>query len=278
LNFEEKLLGINIIGLTMKAVVFDNSGTLIKRYRALKDLRSGSICDNVNSIEVVDDDINRALVVLQTDPSKCIMKARPDQTIYNFLKKNDIKFDVSYSDVDINKEELLNAIKHDNSLISDLQDTYKTVMDKQYNVHICSGSGFIVNMKKGEVEFTITAGGKIFKEVPEVISELKNRNINVYVASGDRKASLEQLADYINIPIENIFDTASSRRKKEIIKELKENYKVMMVGNSSNDILALQEADIGVLTLQQGDTTPDKVFKAAEYVINNISEILNIDF
>ena len=133
-------------------------------------------------------------------------------------------------------------------------------------------------MKKGTVEFTITAGGKIFKEVPDVISELQNRNIKVYVASGDRKASLEQLADYTNIPIENVFDTASSRRKKEIIKELKENYKVMMVGNSSNDILALEEADIGVLTLQQGDTTPDKVFKAAKYVVNNISEILNIDF
>ena len=25
----------------MKAVVFDNSGTLIKRYRAIKDLRNG---------------------------------------------------------------------------------------------------------------------------------------------------------------------------------------------------------------------------------------------
>jgi soluble P-type ATPase len=278
LKGKKRLIALNIIGLNMKAVVFDNSGTLIKRYRALKDLRNGVICDNVNSIEVVDKDINRALVVLQTDPSKCIMKARAEQTIYDFLKKNDIKFDVSYSDVDIGKNELLDSIKDDNSLMSDLQETYKTVMDKHYNVHICSGSGFIVNIKKGKVEFTITAGGKIFKEVPDVISELKKRNINVYVASGDRKASLEQLAEYINIPHENVFDTASSRRKKEIISELKENYKVMMVGNSSNDILALEEADIGVLTLQQGDETSDKVYKAAEYVVNNISEILNIAF
>jgi P-type E1-E2 ATPase len=262
----------------MKAVVFDNSGTLIKRYRALKDLRNGIICDDVNSIEVVDHDINRALVVLQTDPSKCIMKAKPEQTIYHFLKKNNVKFDVSYSDEDIGKSEVLNAIKGDNSFMRDVQDTYKTVMDKQYNVHICSGSGFIVNMKKGKVEFTITAGGKIFKEVPNVVSELKNRNINIYVASGDRKASLEQLADYIDIPKENIFDTASSRRKKEIIKELKQKYKVMMVGNSSNDILALKEADVSVLTLQQGENASEKVFKAAQYVVNNISEVLNIDF
>jgi soluble P-type ATPase len=262
----------------MKAVVFDNSGTLIKRYRALKDLRTGVICDDVNSIEVVDHNINRALVVLQTDPSKCIIKARSDQSIYHFLKKNDIKFDVSYSAVDISKDELLDAIKNDNSVMSDVQDTYNTVMKKKYNVHICSGSGFIVNMKKGKVEFTITAGGKIFKEVPNVVNELKKRKIKIFVASGDRKVSLEQLAEYINIPKENIYDTANSRRKKEIISELKKKFKVMMVGNSSNDILALEESDVGVLTLQQNEKPSKKVFQAADFVVENISEILNIDF
>ncbi len=262
----------------MKAVVFDNSGTLIKRYRALKDLRKGVICDDVNSIEIVDHDINRALVVLQTDPSKCIINARPDQTIHHFLKKNDVNFDVSYSDMDIGKKELLNAIKDDTSIMKDVQDTYNYVIEKKYNVHICSGSGFIVNMKSGRIEFTITAGGKIFKEVPEVISELKNRNIQIFVASGDRKVSLDQLADYIHIPKANVYDTASSRRKKEIIQELKKKYKVMMVGNSSNDILALEEADVGVLTLQQGEETSDKVFKASDQVVNNISDILKIDF
>jgi Cu+-exporting ATPase len=262
----------------MKAVVFDNSGTLIKRYKALKDLRNGLICDYANSIQIVDHNINRALVVLQTDPSKCIIKAKPDQTIHDFLMKNDVKFDISYSDVDIAKSDLLKAIENDDSTIKDVQDTYNAVIDKKYNVHICSGSGFIVNMKTGRVEFTITAGGKIFKEVPDVISELKNRDIQIFVASGDRKVSLEQLADYIQIPKENVFDTASSRRKKEIVHDLKKNYKVMMVGNSSNDILALEEADVGVLTLQQGDETPDKVFKAADHVINNISEVLNVDF
>jgi soluble P-type ATPase len=262
----------------MKAVVFDNSGTLIKRYKALKDLRNGAICDYANSIQIVDHNINRALVVLQTDPSKCIVKARPDQTIYEFLMKNNVEFDVSYSDVDIDKSDLLKAIEDDDSTMKDLQDTYNAVIDKKYNVHICSGSGFIVNMKSGRVEFTITAGGKIFEEVPNVISELKNRNIQIFVASGDRKVSLEQLANYIHIPKGNVFDTASSRRKKEIIQGLKKSYRVMMVGNSSNDILALEEADVGVLTLQQGDETPDKVFKAADHVVNNISEVLDIEF
>ena len=262
----------------MKAIVFDNSGTLIKRYRAIKDIKNGVICDDVNSIDIVDNDKNRALVVLQTDPSNCINKARPNQTITHFLKKNDIEFDISYSDVDIRKEELLNAIENDKSRMSDVQDTYKTVVGKHYNVHICSGLGFIVNMKTGQIEFTITAGGKIFDEVPFVVKELKKRGIKVFIASGDRKTSLEQLAEHINIPKENVFDTASSRRKEEIVKDLKKKYKVMMVGNSSNDVLAIQEADIGVITLQQGEIPPDKVNGTADYVIENIKDVLNIDF
>lgn len=262
----------------MKAVVFDNSGTLIKRYRAIKDIRTGVICDNVNSIDVVDQDKNRALVVLQTDPSKCIVKAKPTQTIWQFLKKNDVKFDISYSDMDVEKEELLKVIEEDKSYMKDVQDTYSSVVEKHYNVHICSGSGFIVNMATGKVEFTITAGGKIFKEVPHVVEELKKRGIKIFVASGDRKTSLEQLAEFIHIPKENVFDTANSRRKKEIVTELKRNYKVMMVGNSSNDVLALKEADVGVLTLQQGEKPPIKVHGSADYTINNISELLNIDF
>ena len=51
-----------------------------------------------------------------------------------------------------------------------------------------------------------------------------------------------------------------------------------MVGNSANDILALEEADVGVLTVQQGDKTPQRVFDAADVVVENIEDILEIDF
>ncbi len=262
----------------MKAVVFDNSGTLIKRYRAIKDIKNGIISDDVNSIDIVDNDKNRALVVLQTDPSNCIKKARPNQNIIHFLKKNEIDFDISYSDADIEKNELLEAINDDKSHMSDLQDTYNAVVKKHYNVHICSGSGFIVNMETGKIEFTITAGGKIFDEVPYVVNELKKRGIRIFIASGDRKTSLVQLAEFINIPKENVFDTASSRKKKDIVTDLKKKYKVMMVGNSSNDVLAIEEADVGVLTLQQGEVPPEKVNGKADYVIENIKDVLKIDF
>lgn len=262
----------------MKAVVFDNSGTLIKRYRAIKNLKTSAICDNTSSIDIVDYDINRALVVLQTDPSKCIINAKPDQTIHHFLEKNSVNFDISYSTQDIKKDDVLEIIKEDTSKVADIQDTVKAVIKKHYNVQICSGSGFIMNLESGKVEFTITAGGKIFKEVPLVIKELKKRGIDIYVASGDRTASLEELARFIHIPKKNVCGTADSWRKKEIVKSLKKNYTVMMVGNSANDVLAIEEADIGVLTLQQEENVPKKVYDKADHVIYNIKDILKIEF
>ncbi|MDI9436837.1 MAG: HAD family hydrolase [Euryarchaeota archaeon] len=263
----------------MKVVVFDNSGTLIERYRAIKDLRTGIICDDVSSIDLVDMVPNRALVVLQTDPAQCLANAISDQTIYHFLKKNNVKFDISYSSGDVLREQVWETIKNDGyAQIMDVQDTITTVIEKKYNVQICSGSGLILNVDKQKIEFTITAGGKIFPEVPEVIKELKNRGIHIYVASGDRKKTLEQLADFIDIPCENSFGTADAWEKREIISGLQKKHRVMMVGNSANDILALKEADIGVLTLQQGEIVPSKVFEAADVVVHNIKEILDIEF
>jgi soluble P-type ATPase len=264
--------------MKMKAVVFDNSGTLIKRYRALKNLKNGIICDYINSMDVVDYAESRALVVLQTDPAKCLINARSDQTLYQFITRNKVDFDVSYSAADLSKEDVLEALKHDHSTIKDIQDTIHTVVEKKYNVQICSGSGFIINMDTQEVEFTITAGGKVFANVSKVVEELKKRNIDIFIASGDRKGSLQELARFISIPPENVFSTASTKRKQEIVKELKDKYKVMMVGNGSNDILAFKEADIGVLTLEQEEDVPEKVFDAADEIVYNIKEILDIDF
>lgn len=262
----------------MKAIVFDNSGTLIERYRALKDVRTGLIFDNVSSLDIVDDSTARALVVIQTDPSKCIINANPDQRICQFIKKNYIEIDISYSTKEIKKEELIEAVKGDDSKVSDIQDTIKAVMAKHYDVQICSGSGFIVDLDKGKIEYTITSGGRVFPEVRDVVKELQERDIDIFIASGDRKGSLQELARYIGIPEENVFDTADSWKKGEIVKGLKRNYKVMMVGNSVNDVLALKEADIGVLTTQQKEENPQMVYDAADVVIENIKEVLNIDF
>lgn len=274
----QKLYNYSHVFTSMKAVVFDNSGTLIERYRVVKNIRTGALYDNISSLDLVDNGIERALVVLQTDPAKCIINAKPDQTISEFINKNKIDITISYSTAEVKIEEIIEAIKNDKSMVKDIQDTIQAVMDKKYNVQICSGSGIIVNLNKQKIEFTISSGGRVFPEVTYVTHELQNRGIDIFIASGDRKGSLKKLAEFIGIPNENVFDTADSWKKREIIKGLKRNYEVMMVGNSVNDVLALEEADIGVLTEQQKEENPQKVYDSADIIIDNIKEVLDIDF
>ena len=53
-----------------KAVVFDNSGTLIERYRVIKDVINGNIFTDINSLDLIDQADALTLVVLQFNTNK----------------------------------------------------------------------------------------------------------------------------------------------------------------------------------------------------------------
>lgn len=53
-----------------RAVIFDNSGTLIERYRVIKDVINGNIFTDINSLDLIDQADALALVVLQFNTNK----------------------------------------------------------------------------------------------------------------------------------------------------------------------------------------------------------------
>lgn len=53
-----------------RTVVFDNSGTLIERYRVIKDVINGNIFTDINSLDLIDQADALALVVLQFNTNK----------------------------------------------------------------------------------------------------------------------------------------------------------------------------------------------------------------
>lgn len=261
-----------------KAIVFDNAGTLLERCRVVKSKKTGERVDN-SSLDIIDEMGNSALVVLQTDTKKCLMQANPEKTLYDFIKDNKIPIDISYSSAKITKDDILPHLKYSNIKIKDFQETAYQLNEEHDFIELCSGSAFILNLNNNKVEYIIAAGGKVFPHVSNVIKTLNNRGIETFIASGDRAKSLYELAEIINLPKKNVFETANPKRKKEIVANLKkEGYKVMMVGNGPNDILAFEESDLAVLTLEQKEKVSKRVFDSADIIINKICQILDIDF
>jgi Cu+-exporting ATPase len=65
--------------------------------------------------------------------------------------------------------------------------------------------------------------------------------------------------------------------KEKVVLELKSKYeKVIMVGDGINDILALRAADIGIMTIQQGDERPEELREAADVVLDDIIKVVDV--
>ena len=245
-----------------KAVVFDNSGTLIERYRVVKDVLNDNIFTDINSLDIIDAANSLALVVLQFNTNK-LSNLNPNTLISDVIKEFDIDFDISFSKNQVSKAEVRDIL-------------YK---DKIPQMHLCNGSALIIDMDLGVIVYTITSAGKFFPKVFETVSILKSRGIDIFIASGDRKGAIERLACLLDINPDNAYGSVSTRGKCEIVSMLKDrNYKVMMVGDGLNDILAFKNADISVLTIEQQEEVSPKMLDKTDYVIKDIFEVTNIDF
>ncbi|OED30311.1 HAD family hydrolase [Methanosphaera sp. WGK6] len=257
----------------MKSLVFDNAGTILQRVTVLKDMSNNKFLFETNTIGIVNEKKGRIIVVLQT-PTKDLIKQ--SGKIYNYLKDYPEDFEISYSQKNVTKEEVIQSIAQDDTSFGDLKDSAKCLIEK-YNIEICSGSALIINILEHKIEYVFTAGGLFFKDTLNVINFLKKEDINIYIASGDNKQSLDRIASILNIPYENIYDTMDSKGKEKIVKNLQDKgHFVYMVGNNTNDQLAIKQANIGILTLEQKEMLPESLLKLPDYKISSIGEIITI--
>ncbi|WP_296784157.1 HAD family hydrolase [uncultured Methanobrevibacter sp.] len=262
-----------------KAVVFDNSGTLIERFRVIKDVINGNIFTDINSLDLIDQADALALVVLQFNTNK-LLKLDSDTLISDVIKEYNIDFDISFSTNPVSKAEVKEILDNEKSTtISDITDGFDILREKISHMELCNGSALIVDMDLGVVAYTITSAGKFFPKVFETVETLKSRGIEIYIASGDRKGAINRLANMLDVPEDNAFGTVSTRGKCEVVSILKDSgYKVMMVGDGLNDILAFKKADVSVLTIEQQEEVSPKMMDKTDYIIEDIFEVTMIDF
>lgn len=261
-----------------KAIVFDNSGTLLERYRVIKDISTGELITDINSLDLIDSNDDLILVVLQFN-TKCLAKADPNLLISQLIEKENIDFDISYSKYPISKDEVYSIIQKDTAIIKDITDGFRKLKEQIPNMALCNGSALILDVKKSTIAYTITSAGRLFSEVINTIDFLKSKGNEIYIASGDRAAAIQKLASIIGVEGTHACGTSNTRKKCEVVKALQsKGFKVMMVGDGPNDVLAFKAADVSVLTIEQEQEDSSKLFDKVDYIIKNISEIKDIDF
>lgn len=105
-----------------------------------------------------------------------------------------------------------------------------------------------VYLKENEkVIAKLTIIDKLKDEAREVILDLKNNKIDVYMFTGDNKNIALKTAVSCNIDTNNVFYEIKPEDKLSLIESLqKQGKKVAFVGDGINDALALNKADLSI--------------------------------
>jgi soluble P-type ATPase len=258
------------------AVVFDGSGVIYAPFRIIKDMKRGvTKRSRVSGITCTDRLETGAMVVLKTRYEETLEKEAPLKLLADLLREKKIETKVIYKREGVSDEEVRNAILRDTSV--KLGDIHKAVsLLRRCDILPVLGIGLIVDMAKETVRYVIAGGINLFPGTLKLLKELRDMGVQTFIASGDR-IEREEMASYLpDVPPENIFGTMKPEDKQELVRKLKDTHKVIMVGDDRNDYLAMREADVVVLSLQEAADRPKEVFDVADFRINDIREVSEI--
>ncbi len=260
------------------AVVFDSAGTLLNTYRVAKDIGNKKLLPGIETTTLTFSSPDRVLIVLPVH-SKDIIKTPGDMLLSSYLTEHELGFGVSCTRKIVTAEEIGDILYTDTRVrVSDLQECIRNVWSvcKAESI-VTLNSGAIANMADKCIEFAITAGGWPFDGAKEAINALHRLGVPAFIASGDRVTKLEKMADHLGIPRDRVYGVATPTVKAQIVNDLRQEYdKVVMVGDGINDLCAMQNADIAILTIQQTADRPVELYNEADYVVKNVNEIVTI--
>ena len=254
-----------------KAVVFDNTGTLLNASISIKDLATGNLTMGYSS-EVAEKLKKSAIIYIQVSGDNFI---KYDENLRVFdLFNGGIDFDINISPMEISKQEVLNIVKNDSVTLKDIKDCIRHLNSYLGHIDIYSGITIILNLENQKIEYTSVVGGPLFDGVIECISNLQTMGVKVFVASGDSKPALIKLAHLINVDEKNIFANCKDYDKANLVSNLKDlGYNVTMVGDGHNDVKAFMESDFAILINNENNKM---LVNYVDRVVSNVSEILKI--
>lgn len=258
------------------AVVFDGAGVLYAPFRIIKDMGRGVTKRSRRSGLTCTDRLEKgAMVILRTDYGETLEREDPSKFLSNVIKEKKIENKVIYKEKGISDREVTEAILRDKHVkVEDVHETMSFL--RKCDILPVIGVGLIVDMAKGAIKYVIAGGINFFPGTRKLLSALHKLGVTTFVSSGDR-IERDEIAVYLpDVPPENIFGMQKPEDKRDLVMRLKAKHKVMMVGDDINDYLALLEADIAVLSLQEEADRPGKLFEIADFRIRDIGEVKDV--
>ncbi|HON80672.1 MAG TPA: HAD family hydrolase [Methanoregulaceae archaeon] len=260
------------------AVVFDSAGTLLHTYRVAKDIARQKLLPGIETVTLTFSSPERVLIVIHVH-SREVIAADPSILLSSYLISQHAGFGISCTRKITTADEIGDVLYTDKrATIGDVQDCIRNVwaVCKREAV-VTLNSGVILNMADQSIEFTVTTGGRPFEGAHETVRELHRLGIPTFIASGDRVAKLEKMADYLGIPRDRVYGVATPTVKAQIIADLQGEYdRVVMVGDGINDLCAMKRADVAILTEQQSGDKPEELYTAAHYIVKNVRDVVEI--
>lgn len=135
--------------------------------------------------------------------------------------------------------------------IADIPDDLKQKADSLSE----SGKTIMFFAKDNKALGIIAVADKEKKDSKTAVNDLKKMGIKVVMLTGDDEKTAKAIAD--DVGIDTVISRVLPDEKEKHIRKLKENNKVIMVGDGINDAPALTSADIGIAIGQGTDIAID---------------------
>ncbi len=258
------------------AVVFDGAGVIYAPFRIIKDMKRGVMKrSRVSGITCTDRLERGAMMILKTRCEETMEKEDPSKLLSDLMKEKKIEKKVIYKKEGMSDDAVVEAILSDKTVR--LRDVHETVsLLRRCDILPVMGIGLIIDMVGKAIRYAIAGGINLFPGTLELFKELRELGVLTFIASGDR-IEKEEMAIYLpDVAPENIFGMMNPEDKRDLVRKLKDEHTVMMVGDDKNDYPAMREADIAVLSLQEEADRPGEVFEVADFRIKDIREIKEI--
>lgn len=109
----------------------------------------------------------------------------------------------------------------------------------------------------------------IRSDAVELIAKLQQRNVDLYILSGDDHQNVLNTASHLKIPLENVFGNMKPKDKAQMMlkirqmvsgketKDIRRKHTVAMVGDGINDTAALANSDISIVMNNAVDVAAD---------------------